>query len=149
MDRQEIYKKTYEITSNFFQQEPPKRVGDMTIGEKGILNLLLAKYPEPIYSGDFSILLHVGTGRIGNALKTLESKKYIKRIQDEEDKRKVSVHLTDLGYRHIKNQSAQFEKMIDKIVSKLGEEKYITILENVKDLALTIKKIDKEGCMDD
>jgi DNA-binding MarR family transcriptional regulator len=78
MDKIELRKKLLELSFKLHHDMPPKKMGALTEGEKGIMGLLFYRYPEAQYSGDLAVLMKVGTGRIGNALKSLEAKGFIK-----------------------------------------------------------------------
>ena len=95
----------------------------MTKGIGGIL-YELQKNPNGITPGELSERLAVGSGRIGNALKSMEEKGAIERKTDPDDHRKVLVTLTDKGREFINQLQKQFEEKLDYVIDKLGEEKF-------------------------
>lgn len=103
----------------------------ITHGERAILRYLNAN-PEGLTPGQLSALMNVGSGRIGNALRVLEGKKWIRRVTCEEDKRKTIVHLTDEGKRVQENNERQFIEGVNLAVSRMGEEKYYEYLKLMK-----------------
>ncbi len=149
MDKIELRKKVLELSFKLHHDMPPKKMGTLTEGEKGIMGLLFYRYPEAQYSGDLAILMKVGTGRIGNALKSLESKKFIKREADSEDKRKVLVSLTDEGYQWIKNKTDTANHFIESVIEEYGVEKFETfILESEKLMRIGYQVCTREGLID-
>lgn len=95
----------------------------MTKGVGGIL-YELSKNPNGVTPGELSERLAVGSGRIGNALKSMEEKGAIERKADPEDHRKVLVTLTDNGREFINQLQKQFEERLDYVIDKFGEEKF-------------------------
>lgn len=95
----------------------------MTKGVGGIL-YELSKNPTSVTPGELSERLAVGSGRIGNALKSMEEKGVIERKADPEDHRKVLVTLTDKGREFSNQLKKQFEERLDYVINKLGEEKF-------------------------
>ncbi|MBQ6622391.1 MAG: MarR family transcriptional regulator [Mogibacterium sp.] len=65
-------------------------------GEDGVL-LTLRASSGPVFSGDIVERTGLTTGRVANILKNLEDKRQIDRVQDQEDKRRISVQLTESG----------------------------------------------------
>lgn len=95
----------------------------MTKGVGGIL-YELSKNPNGVTPGELSERLAVGSGRIGNALKSMEEKGAIERKADPEDHRKVLVTLTYKGKEFINQLQKQFEERLDYVIDKFGEEKF-------------------------
>lgn len=146
MDTQALYERTLKSFFEYNKTEPPKRMENMTIGEKGILRILRKEYPNPIFSGDFSVHLNVGTGRIGNALKSLEEKGFIYRVVDKGDRRKVLVYLTDKGKTKIDEKEKELKEFIFKVIDEVGNDKYEQILDAFDLFRTSIMKVEKEMC---
>lgn len=146
MDTQALYERTLKSFFEYNKTEPPKRMENMTIGEKGILRILRKEYPNPIFSGDFSVHLNVGTGRIGNALKSLEEKGFIYRVVDKGDRRKVLVYLTDEGKTKIDEKEKELKDFIFKVIDEVGNDKYEQILDAFDLFRTSIMKVEKEMC---
>ncbi|MGM9951281.1 MAG: MarR family winged helix-turn-helix transcriptional regulator [Lysinibacillus sp.] len=90
-------------------------------GEMGIL-IYLAFQKDGVPSGQLSEALHVSTGRVASALKSLEKKQLIMRRTDGADKRRVNVHLTDKGKESILEKHAEAIEQMEKSLRKLGKE---------------------------
>lgn len=150
MDKIELRKKLLELSFKLHHDMPPKKMGTLTEGEKGIMGLLFYRYPEAQYSGDLAVLMKVGTGRIGNALKSLEAKGFINREADDEDKRKVLVSLTDKGYQWIKHKTEAANHFIETVIEEYGVEKFETfILESEKLMKIGYQICMQEGLIND
>lgn len=94
---------------------------DFSRGEMGILIYLNFKQ-DGVTSGQLSEALHVSTGRVASALKSLEKKQLIVRRTYAEDKRRVYVHITDLGRQSILEKHEEAIGKMEKSLQKLGKE---------------------------
>ena len=90
-------------------------------GEMGIL-IYLTCQNNGVTSGQLSEALHVSTGRVASALKSLEKKQLIIRRTDDLDKRRVNVHITDKGKQSILEKHGEAIEQMEKSLRKLGEE---------------------------
>lgn len=89
-------------------------------GEMGILiRLLECKDGET--PGELSRAMNVSTGRVAAALKSLEKKKYIERIQNKNDKRCVTVCLTETGRKYTLNKHKGTVCEVSNILGYLSE----------------------------
>ncbi len=103
-------------------------------GETGILCWLLKVYPVSICPGDIAEKMRIGTGRVGNALKSLEKKGVIIRTQDKNDKRKVLVSLTKQGYEKTKEAYLKTSRFLDDLIDRYGVDKMVQFLKDFNDL---------------
>ena len=90
-------------------------------GEMGIL-IYLTFQKDGVTSGQLSEALHVSTGRVASALKSLEKKQLIVRHTDGVDKRRVNVHITDKGKQSTLEKHEEAIEQMEKSLKKLGEE---------------------------
>lgn len=102
-------------------------------GQRMIL-FYLDHHPNGVPSGELSQELHVGTGRIGNALKELERKGYIFRKTDEKDRRKVLVYPTQKGRDYASDRRKEFHAIIENAVKAVGEERFESFLKTYLDI---------------
>lgn len=115
----------------------------ITDGEKGILGWLHQIYPQPLLSGDIATKMNIGTGRVGNALKSLEKKGLIERKKDQDDLRKVYVSLTDEGYQYanyIHDVIQNFMKDLIKEVTPDKFESFLKLFNEVVDKECELRK---------
>lgn len=105
-------------------------------GEVGVLSYLAFEKDEAS-AGELSEKLNVTTARIASILNSLENKKFIKRKEDNSDKRKTLVVITDKGKELANNTK---KEIINKIILVIKEVGYNEINEYVK-IALKIRKV--------
>ena len=73
-------------------------------------------------SGELKEYFHIGSGGIANALKDLEEKGYIVRKNGENDKRVVSVYITDSGRALAKKSYEDMKDNLKLLLETIGEE---------------------------
>lgn len=73
-------------------------------------------------SGELKEHFHIGSGGIANALKDLEEKGYIVRKNGENDKRVVSVYITDSGRALAKKSYEDMKDNLKLLLETIGEE---------------------------
>lgn len=120
-----------EILSCQHPREPdlPRQ---LTLG-KGEFRILLLLYKKgECTPGDLSSLLNVGSGRIANALKDLGRKGYITRGKSKEDKRSVTIRLTESGEELARKFSDLFLRKVKSVVDGLGEEDFVKMCALIK-----------------
>lgn len=122
MDKKKYYRELFNLIRKLRANENSCS-HSMTTGVGGIL-YELSKNPNGVTPGELSERLAVGSGRIGNALKSMEEKGAIERKADPEDHRKVLVTLTDKGREFSNQLKKQFEERLDYVINRLGEEKF-------------------------
>lgn len=116
----------------------------ITRGEKAVLRNL--SFSETgLTPSDLSKCLRVGSGRIGNVLKTLESKGYIQRVTCDSDKRKTIVTLTDKGRSFCFTEEEAFARSINAAVKRMGVEEYDKFLKNFGIFLEEISKTRREN----
>lgn len=106
-------------------------------GEKAIM-FALEKNGGTGTPGELAEFLQVGSGRIGNALKSLEAKGYITRKPSPEDRRVTLVTLTEKGREFGREKHRAFRHFMEELVSAIGEE-------DAGELMRILKKIDDAG----
>ncbi|NLZ45806.1 MAG: hypothetical protein GX896_03850 [Clostridiales bacterium] len=106
-------------------------------GVNGILRLLWINElnnGEILSPGEISSIQDISTGRIATTLKSLELKNYIHRDIDSNDRRRISVELTDIGRIKARSVFEEAQVKAKKIFEKIGDEdarEFIRILGNL------------------
>lgn len=77
----------------------------------------------PVRMSELSQRLGVTTGTLTVMAHRLESRGYITRRQDTEDKRVYQIELTDSGRREYENHHHLHEHLIENIVDYVGEQR--------------------------
>lgn len=144
MDEKELIDKMFRLSVRLKTEatEIPS-FNKLSEGEKGIIGWLCKVYPNPVISGNIAEIMKIGTGRVGNALKSLEKKGIITRRKDDEDLRKVYVSLTDKGYEygmHIRNV---IEKFMTELIDEVSVERFERFLSDFEDIVEVGKKLRK------
>ena len=107
-------------------------------GEMGILMNLVRDDGEKT-PGELSRIMHVSTGRVASALKSLEKKKYIERIQDQNDRRCVTVRLTASGRDYAGKKYMGTIRDVEGIIDCLGEDDAAEAVRILKKVATHLK----------
>lgn len=134
---------------DFFVSAPmPKDAIGYGQGQKRIIRYLVDK-PKGVSPSDLALHCLVGSGRIGNALKELESKGIIKRENDPKDKRKTIVKLTKKGNEYHKAMESHFIKRFNKLLDVYGEERFASYLALSEEMIKDLGKIamEEETCL--
>ena len=82
---------------------------------------------------------------VSQLLGSLERKGYVKRQPDENDRRKVTVLLTDSGQTLLKDAHEKIERYIDVLVSRYGEEEFGELCRLASRLADTVSGLKEEN----
>ena len=132
-----------EIAEILFQQLKPTSSTSLTEvlnefnrGEAGVLGYLAFDKDEAT-AGELSEKLNVTTARIASILNSLENKEYIKRKEDNLDKRKTLVSITTKG-KELANITKR--EIIEKIIRVVDEVGYDEIKDYVR-IALKIRDV--------
>lgn len=105
-------------------------------GEIGVLGYLAFEKDEAT-AGELSEKLNVTTARIASILNSLEAKDYIKRTEDNKDKRKTLVVVTKKGKALAKKAKKEVIDKITKVINEVGEEEakeYIRITLKIREI---------------
>jgi DNA-binding MarR family transcriptional regulator len=86
--------------------------------------------------GDVVRSTHVSPSALSQQLRSLEDKGLISRERDEDDSRKVSLHLTETGSEAAQEGMCFFRTIIDALEEHLGED-------DLRELVRILKRIDE------
>lgn len=90
-------------------------------GEGALLRYLALRH-DGATAGELRDAMGVGSGRVANALKSLEAKGLITRSPSEEDGRVVLVYLTQAGRAYIMERYRRLLGWTTMLMEELGEE---------------------------
>lgn len=113
----DLFTSLVKVSNAPFQKE----ARDFSVGEMGVLACLNFR-SDGVSAGELSEYLDVSTGRVAAALNTLEKKNMIRRSRGNTDKRKVIVHITDIGRAAVLKKQQQGILCISKMLQNLGED---------------------------
>ena len=98
---------------------PPMR--NASRGEAALMHILFAK-GEAQTPSQLAELAHISPARVANVLRALEDKGYVARTHAVDDRRRVTVDLTDAGREEHRRRRAEFEAHTEAFLQKLGED---------------------------
>ena len=96
-------------------------------GETRVMLYLYMNNEIDIYPTDLSSALPVSRQRITSILSSLRNKGYITMDIEENDRRKMKVHLTETGEGLMSQKTCSANTQIDKFISRIGDR-------NIKEL---------------
>lgn len=109
-------------------------------GEIGVLSYLM--YDEDgVNAGCLSSNLNVSTARIASILNTLETKGYIKRLNDTSDKRKTIVNITSKGKILVNKTKEEIINKLDTVLNDIGLDEIKTYINITNKIRLSLNKI--------
>ncbi len=123
MEENEYFKEMFELAGLIHYCSEHKQKKTLAKGEGAIL-YLLCKNPQGISPGELSEKLHVGSGRIGSALKNMEEKGLLTRENDSLDRRRINVTLTEKGLLLVTDLRDQMCSMIHNVIEKMGSDNF-------------------------
>jgi DNA-binding MarR family transcriptional regulator len=115
----------------------PKRANAFLHGEMFILNYLVFQQDDALPS-ELAAAMNASTARVAMALKSLESKCFIARRSDANDRRKVNVSITAKGRELVENERKDMHDRIVALLNQLGEEdarEYIRLAERITEIS--------------
>jgi len=137
MDYPECAEEFLEVFANTLRRPIPEKTIDIYRGECGLL-MYLCNIHNGASAGELSEVLDVGSGRIANALKDLESKGHIVRVRCPHDKRQVLVHLTEAGKAYVESRHSELLERTALLIRELGEDDaktFISLLKRVVEIS--------------
>ena len=105
-------------------------------GEMAVMRLLHNGSKRKMTAGELSSRLSMTTSRIAAVLGSLEKKGLLERENDEVDRRRVLVSLTQAGDELCEKRRQHFMKKIGLLISMLGDDapEFVRLLERVFDI---------------
>ncbi len=98
-----------------------KKLNKYNIGSGQYIFLYCISESEGITQKELSELINIDKATTAKAIKKLEEEKYIRRQQDENDKRNLKIYLTEKGQEFIpilKNELKEITEILSKGMSK-------------------------------
>lgn len=111
---------------------------------EGALLAHLALRHNGASAGELRTALDVGSSRVANALKSLESKGLVTRSNSENDGRVVQVFLTPLGRKYILSRYQLLCQQADRVVEAMGETDTAEFLRLSRKLVNTIHELHQQ-----
>ena len=124
-----------EIKSNIFNGVGTI-LSDFNRGEIGVLGYLMFNGAK-VSSVELSDALKVSTARMSSILNSLEAKRFVKRTNDENDKRKTLVLITNKGKETFINAENELKEHIKYLIRSIGIDdfnEYLRITKKIKNI---------------
>jgi DNA-binding MarR family transcriptional regulator len=107
----------------------------------------LAKKPEwmdkNVNTPELMDNVQVSKAAISKMFSALENKGYVIRETDKNNRRKITVELTEEGERVLKAVKSHVDSMLDETIARMGEEKtklLISLLDELSDITEEVKR---------
>jgi len=110
-----------ELMAGMMHCPSHQSTAEVTRGETGLL-MYLGMEHNGASAGELGDRMKVGSGRIANVLKALESKGMVVRSRSPLDRRGVQVCLTEKGQIFVGARRREFLKRMQHLMEQLGEE---------------------------
>lgn len=96
-------------------------VDEIARGEGAVL-IYLVEVHNGVNACEISQHFGINTSRVAAMLKNLSKKGYIQRLDDQDDRRKIRVYITDKGKAFALERRKEIEDYFVKLLSQLGEK---------------------------
>ena len=117
-------------------------VNTMTFNEAHVLGILLRhQEQEPLTVMDLIRRTRLLKSQMNKLLTTLEDKGFIERERCEQDKRMFRIILTDEGRSAYLAEHAGVTAIMNKLITKLGEEKALSLTGDLLDVCTALDDI--------
>ena len=115
------------------------RFSAIMCGEMAVMRLLHSGAKQKMTAGELSSRLGMTTSRVAAVLGSLEKKGLLERENDEVDRRRVLVSLTQAGDAHCEKRRQHFMKKISMLLSMLGDDapEFVRLLGRVFEITST------------
>lgn len=125
------------------QRGPMKKIQGLSQGEMAMLHYFVLEKPKATPT-ELSERFCLSTARIANILNSLEKKRYVRRIHDSADRRKVFVHITELGRKTVNFRKEEASDTVKELPQGLGEEDSADLLRILRKVHALLQE--KERC---
>lgn len=130
----EVMAKTGRMMKSSFW---PKKANAFLHGEMFILNFLVNRQSDTLPS-ELAAAMNTSTARVAMALKSLETKGFIQRRIDKEDRRKVIVSITEEGNTLVLSEREEMRDRMVRILRELGEKdtrEYMRLIDRITEIS--------------
>lgn len=132
MDYSNLVNDLIQSLEKIYYMEGFAQLTDFLQGEQYILHYLSQNLNIEISPSTLSEKLHMTRPRVTAVINTLKKKNYVEAKQDEEDRRRLSVKITNQGLDFINSKQKNAIEYFKLFIESIGDE-------NVKDLIRIIE----------
>ncbi len=116
----------YHIISN-------TKIDEFLVGECAVL--LYLYHTDGEYPSKLSTFLDVSRARITSVINTLKNKGYVEIKNEEKDRRKVKVFITNEGKEYLEYKRKMFDKIFDDLFFEIDDERIDNAMHSINYLA--------------
>lgn len=135
MGERSLARELHDAFGNLSKRKQHRYATESARGEAGVLNYLTFQ-EDGVSAGQLKEKINVGSGRMADILKSLESKSLIRRNTNTEDYRKVIVSITEEGKRTAEERRKTVQKGYEGLIEYLGTEE-------TQELIRLLKRVDE------
>ena len=133
-----------EVLRKFYYMRTPMQLLGFVQGEKRVLTFLKNSGGD-VLPGNIAASLDMTAARIAGILRSLEKKGMILRREDENDRRRVLVNITESGAEYIRLGEEALRKKLDETARVLGKEKTEALTCSLNELVSALEIIENGG----
>lgn len=127
MERDALHRQFTQMMQRFRRLKSAQYYAELTRGEFAALEMLRQQsllHPQErgVYASVLAGHIHVSAPALSRMLKGLQSKSYIERIVDPEDRRNTYIRLTDAGSGALERAKEHLHLLLDRVLDRMGEE---------------------------
>lgn len=139
MDQQSQAEELIQLLIQITHRLNHENAEQVTRGEGALLAYLALRH-DGATAGELRAALEVGSGRVANALKSMEAKGLILRAPAAGDGRVVQVYLTSLGRERFQERYHMLLRHTKDMLERLGEEDSAEFLRLIRKILLTAEQ---------
>lgn len=144
MDKRDLRDELRASLSEFYHSKVTNSFIEFFQGEGAVL-ICLQHSNGPIYPSTISDLVNLSRARVTNIINSLRQKGLVNLEQDENDRRKSLVTLTEKGINFVINGANTLELYMDTLFNAIGEEKMTILIDIVKTVNDTFARWEREA----
>lgn len=135
----ELTEELVRLLDEYPREARDNRFSSTLRGEMAVMQLLHSGSKQKMTAGELSSRLGMTTSRVAAVLGSLEKKGLLERENDEVDRRRVLVSLTQAGDALCEKRRQHFMKKISMLLSMLGDDapEFVRLLGRVFEITST------------
>ena len=135
----ELTEELVRLLDEYPREARDNRFSAIMCGEMAVMRLLHSGAKQKMTAGELSSRLGMTTSRVAAVLGSLEKKGLLERENDEVDRRRVLVSLTQAGDALCEKRRQHFMKKISMLLSMLGDDapEFVRLLGRVFEITST------------
>lgn len=142
MDDNNLINNLIQSLEKVYYMDGFTQLTDFLQGEHYILHYLSQNLDNEISPSTLSAKLHMTRPRVTAVINTLKKKNYVEAKQDEEDRRRLSVRITEEGLDFINSKQKNAIDYFQFFIESVGDE---NVKELIRIIELAVDKMDDQS----